>query len=88
MRFREHRGPLTDAMATVVELPDRDALIAHCRALLNASGFEFADEALKIASYASDPRIGWDPQSLVTIQGYGVMGNQLSTNGYADNRSG
>jgi len=89
MKFRQYRGSLTDSLGTVVDLPDREALIAHCRALLKPFGFEFPDEALTVARYASDPSIGWDPQSLVSIHGYGVMGmidcspDQLSTTGPA-----
>jgi len=74
MKFRQHRGSLADSMATVVELRDRAALAEYCRELLRPYAFEFPDEALKIVPYSSDARIGWDPQSLVTIEGYGVMG--------------
>lgn len=74
MKFRQHRGSLADSMKTVVELPDRAALLAHCRALLLPYQFEFPDAALHVERYGPDARSGWDSQSLVTIDGYGVMG--------------
>ena len=73
MKFREHRGALEDSMATLVELPDRKALLAHCRKLLAPYQFHFSDPALKVYRYRFDARINWDTH-IVIIKGYGVMG--------------
>lgn len=73
MKFREHRGGLAESMETTIELEDRAALIAHCRALLDQWYFSFRDEDLSVEPYGRDERIGWDTH-IVTIKGYGVMG--------------
>jgi len=76
MKFREHRGSLADAMKTLVELPDRAALVQHCRELLAPYQFVFEDSALKVEPYGtgSDDRIGWKETHVVTIEKYGVIG--------------
>lgn len=38
MRFREHRGSLADSKKTEIELPDKAALVAHIRTLLEPFG--------------------------------------------------
>jgi hypothetical protein len=81
MKFREHRGTLEDSMKTIVELPDRAALIAHCRKLLAPYGFEFQNSWLHVEPYAWfdsekphwDARIKWHTY-IVTLDGYGVLG--------------
>lgn len=78
MKFREHRGRLTDAMTTVVELTDRAALDEYLRKW-------FADycaaidlpcgplPAVQVKPYAFDDRIGWDTH-IVVIEGIGPVG--------------
>lgn len=78
VKFREHRGTLADAMQTCVELPDRAALITHCRKLFEA--FPTAplidNRTIKVMLYMTDPdtRIGWDNTYIVTLKNYGVLG--------------
>jgi len=68
MRFREHRGTLADSMATVVEVADRAALVAHVENLLGHA----AD--IEVKPYGGvDQRNGWDTY-IVTLAGYGVLG--------------
>lgn len=74
MKFRQHRGSLADSMDTLTLLPDRAALIVHCRWLLAPFNVSFRDDQLSIVAYSADPRIGWDPQSVVLIDGYGLIG--------------
>jgi len=81
MKFREHRGGLIESMETLVDLPDRTALIDHCRKLLAPFKFEFNATALKVTPYfvmdgntilRGNDRIGWKEVYIVTIDGYGV----------------
>lgn len=73
MKFREHRGTLDDSMATVVDLPDREALIAHCWTLLGPFKHLFKEADLKVKPYCMDQRIGWNTH-IVTLANYGVLG--------------
>ena len=73
MKFREHRGHLTDSMKTVVDIVDREALISLLQSRLQPCGFTFASKDLKIEPYGLDDRINWDT-NIVTIAGYGVAG--------------
>lgn len=74
IRFREHRGGLAESMATLVELEDRDALVAYVQKLLRP----FTDvrpEQVEVKPYSgADPRIGWARTLVVTVEGYGVIG--------------
>lgn len=77
MKFREHRGALADSMKTLVELPDRVALVEHCRKLLAPFRFQFDAATLEVQPYGigrGDDRIGWKKIYIVTIKGYGVIG--------------
>ena len=74
MKFREHRGGLDESLKTLKDLPDRAALVAHVRELLSPFQFDFADDELLVLKYLPDPRIGWDPQYIVRINRYGVIG--------------
>lgn len=77
MKFREHRGSLTAAMETVVEVAGREELIALLRRRLAdqviVPVFTVADEDVTISPYGFDKRIGWDTH-IVHIAGYGVAG--------------
>lgn len=76
MKFREHKGSLADSMETLVELPDRAALIARLAALLRPYRFKVTDKIVKIELYTPRPdnRIGWARTYLITVKGYGVIG--------------
>jgi hypothetical protein len=77
MKFREHRGGLAESMATLVDLPDRAALVEHCRKLLHPFRFQFDAATLEVRPYCigrGDDRIGWKEVHVVTIKGYGVIG--------------
>lgn len=74
MKFREHRGGLNESMQTVVELPDRAALVAYVDKLLQPFYVESVAERLLIEPYGRDPRIGWEQLYIVKLPGYGVVG--------------
>jgi hypothetical protein len=76
MKFREHRGGLAESMETLVELPDRAALVAYCKKLLTDWQFDVKDNDVVVEQYTpnGDKRIGWDQLYIVSITGYGVMG--------------
>jgi hypothetical protein len=67
MKYRPHRGTLDEAMAAVVELPDRAALIAHLAADLRPWGYVVEDIDVQVEPYCFDDRIGWDT-FLVTLR--------------------
>jgi hypothetical protein len=61
-------------METAIELPNREALIAHVAHDLAHYDFFFAPEDLKIEFYAIDKRIDWPATYIVTLKDYGVVG--------------
>lgn len=80
LKFREHRGGLAESMATVIEVPDRAALVAHVKKMLAPFYFGGDIEAgLNVEPYGCsglpllDLRIGWQTY-IVTLKGYGVLG--------------
>lgn len=69
-RYRDHRGSLVDSLATLIEVADRDALVAHLRGLYGR--FETVDaESVKVRPYCYDERIAWDTY-VVTLNGGAV----------------
>jgi len=77
MRFRQQRRTLDESMKTVIDLPNRQALIDWARAELKPWGVEFADEAVKVERYhGDDNRVTppWRDTHIVSIEGYGVLG--------------
>lgn len=74
MKFREHRGGLNESMMTLVELPDRPALVAHVEKLLRPYYFQEVDSRLRVDPYGRDTRIGWENLHIVILKGYGVVG--------------
>jgi hypothetical protein len=60
MKYRPHRGSLADAMAAVVELPDRAALIAHLAAEMQTIGYVVENADVRVKPYCFDQRTGWD----------------------------
>jgi hypothetical protein len=76
MKFRPHKGQLADSLAEMIEVNGRDGLIAHIRKELAPFEMDdFDDRALHIQLYyGDDDRIGWKNVSIVTLDGYGVIG--------------
>ena len=70
---REHRGSLSDSMATVVPLSSHAELVALVAAQLAPFGVLVKPSAVHVKPYCYDARIGWDTY-IVTIDGYGVWG--------------
>jgi hypothetical protein len=72
--FREHRGGLSESMATLVEVEDLEALTDHIAKLLAPYDFRVVASALEILPYGPvDERNGWHTH-IVKLQGYGVVG--------------
>jgi hypothetical protein len=67
MKYRPRRGTLADAMAEVIELPDRAALVAHLAAELRPWGYVVEDADVRVEPYWFDNRIGWDTH-IVTLR--------------------
>lgn len=65
MRFRPHRGMLVDAMEECVELPDREALVAHL-------GVDPSSITIKSYSPRPDNRIGWAQTCIVLQDGFPI----------------
>jgi hypothetical protein len=75
MKFREHKGSLSESMKTVVEVADHTALLEHIRALA-APWPTFppvSADTVHIERHCYDERIEWD-NYIVTLDGYGVLG--------------
>lgn len=72
-QYREHRGGLDESMATVREVADRDALVAHLAEGLAPYGTTVTDDMVAVEPYGFDERNGWFTH-IVTIAGYGVAG--------------
>lgn len=66
MKYRQHKGGLSESMATV-----RD-IAATRQAMFDALGLD-ATASLDVKPYGYDSRIGWDTH-IVTVEGYGVVG--------------
>lgn len=75
MKFREHRSGLAESMETVVEIKDREELLAYIAKILYPwpTAPSVTPETVKVAPYHYDARIGWDTH-IVTLEGYGVLG--------------
>jgi hypothetical protein len=67
VKYRPHKRLLADAMAEVIELPDRAALVKHLANDLAHWGTTVGDDDVKVAPYGHDDRIGWDTH-IVTIR--------------------
>lgn len=75
MKYREHRGGLSDSMATMVEVNGLQGLLWHLskRAETYPSFPVVSEKTVHIEPYGFDDRIGWDTH-IVTLDGYGVLG--------------
>lgn len=67
MKYRPHRGQLSDSMDEMVELKDRAALVEHLRADLAKWGVVITDADVKVEPYGRDDRVHWDTH-IVTIR--------------------
>lgn len=69
MKYRPQRRFLDEAMAEVVELKDRAALVKHLAKDLSDWGYQITDADVIVESYGSgyDERIGWNTH-IVTIR--------------------
>ena len=74
-KFREHRGGLDEAMQTVVELLDFEALVTHLRKIWRGTAYETGEVTVKpygdTAEERFDRRIGWDTH-VVCIDGHAI----------------
>ena len=74
MKLRQHRGGLSDSMATVIEIaPNRACLAAAINGELAEFGISVQESAVHVDAYRRDDRIGWDTH-IVTVDGYGMYG--------------
>lgn len=75
MRFREHRGGLSESMKTIIEVADQAALLDHIRKLAQPwpTFPPVTPKTVHIKPYGWDGRIGWETY-IVTLDGYGVLG--------------
>lgn len=73
MKFREHRGSLRRAMETVVDLPNREALLKHIQNIYKGYGRRIKDSNLSVEPYIFDDRIKWNTY-IVCVKGLGVVG--------------
>lgn len=71
IKYRDHRGALSDSMETVQEFQTKKELYDYIRGSI--SPFEFRPEKLKCAWYGWDQRIQWNTY-LVSLEDYGVLG--------------
>ncbi|MDP2618619.1 MAG: hypothetical protein Q8P46_00340 [Hyphomicrobiales bacterium] len=76
MKFREHRGHLSDSLATQREFQDREEVTRHVIDLLKAQGTgEVPAGLVSFTPYGGDDqRIGWKDVHIVEVTGYGVVG--------------
>ena len=75
MRFREHRGGLSESLETTVEIEATKVAIAN-RFNEALSGWpvpEATAEDVKVEPYGYDDRINWETH-IVSIRGFGVFG--------------
>lgn len=75
MRFREHRGGLTESMETLVVLQDRTALVAHIRELVSPYMIlSDWDASIDVKPYNGGMPDGWDQTYIVLVKDHGVIG--------------
>ena len=76
VRLREHRGTLSDSLATVIDIePTHAAVTSHVRRILEPYGLIVAESAVGIAPYEGSYGASFDENThIVTVEGYGVFG--------------
>jgi hypothetical protein len=72
MKFRLHRGTLTESMTTVREITSRTELLRVVAADL--APLRITDEMIRTVHYGPDSRINWKDSYLVIVDGFGVAG--------------
>ncbi len=81
MKYRDHKGSLSDSMETVIELSGKWELYHHLLNTLPIVNFKgkrfrhssFEINELEINKYVYDKRINWDTY-IVILKGFGVVG--------------
>jgi hypothetical protein len=78
VKFREHRGSLEESLATLVELPDRQALIEHVTKLHASFVHSFDFSKLVVEPYLMEPDdrpgVAWQRTFIVKLPGLGPIG--------------
>lgn len=75
MKFREYRGGFADSMATLVELPDRAALVKHVEKLYDyIENYDFRQLTVTPYFMERDERCGWEHTYIVSLPGIGPIG--------------
>lgn len=79
MRFREHRGTIEDSLDTLVELPDRDALVKHLitiwgELLKLSPAIDFGKVVVSPYRKSYDHRSDWAQTYIVAVPGVGPVG--------------
>lgn len=74
MKFRPHRGLLTDSMAACVDVADSAALIAYLQSQDPDSELNYTQIQIEPYGNGTDARVGWTNLCIVTLDGYGVLG--------------
>lgn len=69
LKFREHRGSLSESMNTIRSVSSKKDIAEIC----NNKFITFEAEKIEITPYCYDARIRWDTH-IVTYQGYVVLG--------------
>jgi hypothetical protein len=82
MRFREHRGSLSDSLDTMVEIDATiAAIVRHVNRRLAGfddvrPGFKAGPGDVRVNAYYMEPdrRTGWAKTYIVVVDGYGPFG--------------
>lgn len=72
MKFREHRGGLSESMGTTVELDTKEDFLKHIEKLARQI-VPKDDFTVSFEQYAFDSRINWNTW-IVMLEGHGVLG--------------
>lgn len=75
IKFREHKGSLSDSMETITEINSKQELVKVITERLGvySHGLNISMDTIQINPYGFDTRIGWDTY-IVTLSNYGVVG--------------
>jgi hypothetical protein len=75
IKYRDHRGGLSESMETAREFETMDQVREHVAESLYPFYVDVTKENFHSEFYCEeDRRIGWKPVCLVTIDGFGVVG--------------
>lgn len=73
MKFRFHKGGLSESMNTVVEFDSFEELVKIIKVSFNGYPLTIDSNTLRISPYKWDERISWDTH-IVVLDDYGVVG--------------